>query len=230
LPTMDKWIELVKGIMREQKITQEKLAERVGVSQAAVGHWIGRRRATDLDTMNRVLRELGLNIEVAQILRTAEQRAEYEASLPDLSRANEHDRETLHRRAVYYCYPRLSWSFAGVDEPARADYYRGDTQVSSYEAVGAAYWLLVEGDAMNAPAGLSIPHGMEVLVDPGIEAQVDDVVVVRRESAPQALVRQLADEHGERYLKPLNPRYPVVALGAADKVVGVVVQALGLLR
>jgi SOS-response transcriptional repressor LexA len=227
VPSMDKWIELVKGKMREQKVTQEQLAERVGVSQGAVAHWLGGRRVTDLPTMNLVLRELGMgNLEVAQVLCTAEEHAAYDVSVDELSRASLHDRNSLHQSVAYYCYPRLSWAVAGTDEPSRASYYRGDAEVSGYESVGPAYWLQMEGDAMNAPSGISVPQGMEVLVDPGLKPQVGDLVIARREGAEHAIMRQLAMEGSERYLKPLNPMYPAFVLTAQCRVVGVVVQAL----
>ena len=38
VPQMDKWIALVRTKLRELKLTQEKLAERVGASQGGVGH------------------------------------------------------------------------------------------------------------------------------------------------------------------------------------------------
>ena len=41
---MDKWIALVRTKLRELKLTQEKLAERVGASQGGVGHWLNKRR------------------------------------------------------------------------------------------------------------------------------------------------------------------------------------------
>lgn len=224
---MNKWKELVKEIMREQNVTQTELAERVGVSQGAVGHWMRGRSTPHVSKMNRVLRELGMdNLEVVQILRTAEQRADYEAHADDLSRATDHDRDALHRTVLYFCYPRLTWAVAGTDQPSRAAYYRGDAGVSGYEAVGPAYWLKVEGDAMNSPVGVSVPDGTEVLVDPGLEAQVGDLTIARRPGIDQAILRQLAAEGSERFLKPLNPTYPVYELSADCLVVGVVVQAM----
>jgi SOS-response transcriptional repressor LexA len=224
---MNKWIELVKDVMREQNVTQAQLAERVGVSQGAVGHWLRGRSTPDVGQMNSVLRELGMaNLEVAQILRTAEQRADYEAHVDDLSRASEYDRDVLHQSVSYFCYPRLTWAVAGADQPSRASYYRGDAEVSGYEAIGPAYWLKVEGDAMNAPVGRSVPDGTEVLVDPGLEAQAGDLIIARRPGVDQAILRQLAVEGGERFLKPLNSTYPVYDLSTDCLVVGVVVQAL----
>lgn len=225
--TMNKWKELVKEIMREQNVTQAQLAERVGVSQGAVGHWMRGRNTPGVGQMNRVLRELGMgNLEVAQILRTAEQRAEYEAHVDELSLASDHDRDALHRSVAYFCYPRLTWEVAGTDAPSRAAYYRGEAEVSGHEAVGAAYWLQVDGDAMNAPAGVSVPQGTEILVDPGLEAQIGDLVIARRAGALEAILRRLDAEGAERYLRPLNPTYPVFSLSSDCKIVGVVVQAL----
>ena len=54
---MDKWIALVRLKLRELRLTQEKLAERVGASQGGVGHWLNKRREPDLETMNKVDRK-----------------------------------------------------------------------------------------------------------------------------------------------------------------------------
>ena len=56
---MDKWIELVKAKMSELKVTQEILAERLGMSQGGVGHWLNKRRQPGIEDMNRVLQALG---------------------------------------------------------------------------------------------------------------------------------------------------------------------------
>ena len=46
---MDKWITLVRDRMEELGLTQEQLAERVGVSQGSVGHWVNKRRQPKLE-------------------------------------------------------------------------------------------------------------------------------------------------------------------------------------
>lgn len=57
---MKKWNELAKARMKEIGITQEQLAERLGVTQGAVAHWVSGRREPDLETIGRVLATLGL--------------------------------------------------------------------------------------------------------------------------------------------------------------------------
>ena len=67
---MDKWIELVKAKMSELKVTQEVLADRLGMSQGGVGHWLNKRRSPSIEDMNRVLRALGMDfLEVAMVVR-----------------------------------------------------------------------------------------------------------------------------------------------------------------
>lgn len=46
--------------MKERKLSQEWLAEQIGVSQGAVAHWLNGRREPSLDTISRVLQVLGL--------------------------------------------------------------------------------------------------------------------------------------------------------------------------
>lgn len=57
---MKKWNELAKARMKDQRLTQEKLAETLGVTQGAIAHWLSGRREPDLATINRILSAVGL--------------------------------------------------------------------------------------------------------------------------------------------------------------------------
>lgn len=57
---MKKWYELAKARMKETGITQEKLAEHIGVSQGGVAHWLSGRREPSLEVIGQVLKFLGL--------------------------------------------------------------------------------------------------------------------------------------------------------------------------
>ena len=57
---MDKWIALVKAKLEELRLSQEKLGERLDITQGGVGHWLNKRRKPDLVMMNKVLQALGL--------------------------------------------------------------------------------------------------------------------------------------------------------------------------
>ncbi|WP_434573230.1 helix-turn-helix domain-containing protein [Pseudomonas sp. Z1-14] len=211
---MDKWIELVKARMKEQHITQVVLAERLGMSQGGVGHWLTKRRQPSLGDMNRVLQELGLEfLEVAMVIRE-----------PDTS--TDEGMALAQKYNPYFRYPVSDWRDIGlVREENVADYGQPRYELTDYHARGDAFWLVVMGDAMTAPSGLSIPEGMSILVDPAIEAVPGKLVIARLPGSSEATFRKLMEESGQRYLVPLNPTYPKTLFTDQCRIIGVVVQA-----
>lgn len=220
VPPMDKWIELVKARMSELKITQEKLAERLAMSQGGVGHWLNKRRTPSLEDMNRVLQELGLSsLEVAMVIR---ERAE---ALDD-ALENESAVALAQRFNPYFRYPVSDWrTLSEVRETPASGIIKQRTELSDYHAVGAAFWLVVVGDAMTAPSGTSIANDMLVLVDPAVPAEPGKLVIAQWAHSAEATFRKLSEEGGERYLVPLNPTYPKVLFTEDCQIIGVVVQA-----
>lgn len=205
---MDKWIELVKAKMKELHITQVVLAERLGMSQGGVGHWLTKRRQPSVDDMNRVLQELGLEfLEVAMVIRE-----------PDTS--TEEGLALAQKYNPYFRYPVSEWHQVGHVREGEVRY-----ELTDYHAQGEAFWLLVMGDAMTAPSGLSIPEGMSILVDPAIEAVPGKLVVAYLPGSSDATFRKLIEESGQRYLVPLNPTYPKSLYTEQCRMIGVVVQA-----
>ena len=57
---MKKWYELAKARMKELDITQDQVAEQMGVTQGAVAHWLGGRREPSLEKISALLEYLGL--------------------------------------------------------------------------------------------------------------------------------------------------------------------------
>ena len=207
---MDNWITLVKANMKDRKVTQEQLAERLGMSQGGVGHWLNKRRAPNLTDMNRVLTALGLGyLEVALDIR---ERAE--EALPEKN------------YNPYFRYPVSDWKGLCEVREERATYGAARFELSDYHAQGDAFWLPVTGDAMTAPSGLSVSAGMMILVDPAIKAEPGKLVVAQGAANPQATFRQLLEESGQLYLVPLNPTYPKQPFTDDCHILGVVVQAM----
>lgn len=207
---MDNWIALVKANMKDRKVTQGELAERLGMSQGGVGHWLNKRRVPSLADMNRVLEELGLGyLEVVQEVR------EKARDAPALS--------TQYN--PYFRYPVNHWSGLCEVREERQAYGAARFETTDYHARGDAFWLPVTGDAMTAPSGLSIAAGMMILVDPALSAEPGNLVVAQWADRPHATFRQLLEESGQRYLVPLNPTYPKQRFDADCRILGVVVQA-----
>ena len=207
---MDNWIALVKANMKDRKVTQDQLAERLGMSQGGVGHWLNKRRVPSLADMNRVLAELGLGyLEVALQIR--------EKTAEALS--------AQHHYNPYFRYPVNDWTGMCEIREEHGVYATARFELTDYRARGDAFWLPVRGDAMTAPSGLSIGAGMLILVDPAIDAQPGKLVVAQWADSPQATFRQLMEESGQLYLVPLNPTYPKQRFTEDCRILGVVVQA-----
>jgi len=207
---MDKWIALVKASMKHPKVTQTELAERLGMTQGGVGHWLAKRRVPSVADMNRGLAELGLGY--------------LEVSLQIRERSAEEPGPTSHYNP-YFRYPVSDWSGLCETREERATYGAPRFELTDYHARGEAFWLPVTGDAMTAPSGLSISAGMLILVDPAITAEPGKLVVAQWADSPQATFRQLLKESGQLYLVPLNPTYPKQLLTDDCRILGVVVQA-----
>ncbi len=214
---MDKWIALVRAKLRELDLTQEKLGERVGVSQGGVGHWLNKRRQPDIESMNKVLRALGLgHLEVVLVIRdcsvAVQEPSQRDGQAYDITSA--------------FRYPISDWHSVVPARETKAEGY-GQThyEVSDHYASGAAFWLKVAGDAMTAPVGTSVPEGMLILVDPDLDAEPGKLVIARLRGSEEAFFRQWVEEGGQRYLKPLNPTYPKILFTEDYSIIGVVVQA-----
>lgn len=80
----------------------------------------------------------------------------------------------------------------------------------------------VHGDSMVNPNGWpSFPPGTLIVVEPDLPARDGDFVIAAdREGRPT--FKQLVIDGGRRYLKPLNPRFPIIEIGPDTQIVGVV--------
>lgn len=125
-------------------------------------------------------------------------------------------------------HPLISWVSAGDWAEAIEPYHRKsidkwyDTTVDCSEN---AFWLDVKGDSMTSPVGLSIPEGMIILVDPEVEARSGKLVVAKLENENEATFKKYIEDAGRKFLKPLNPQYPMTEVNGNCRIIGVVVDA-----
>lgn len=89
---------------------------------------------------------------------------------------------------------------------------------------GDAFWLEVEGDSMTAPIGLSIPEGTFVLFDTGREAENGNLVIAKLIDDNEATFKKLIIDGRQKYLKGLNPQWPMVPINGNCKIIGVGVE------
>ncbi|KFK98107.1 LexA family transcriptional regulator [Serratia sp. Ag1] len=127
-----------------------------------------------------------------------------------------------------YSYPKISWVNAGNwSEAIELDnkFNTEDWISTCKNAGGNAFWLDVKGDSMTAPSGLSITEGMSILVNPDAEVLPGKLVVARLLDSNEATFKKYIEDSGKRYLKPLNPQYPLIEINGNCEIIGVVVEA-----
>ncbi|MFW1676424.1 LexA family protein [Pontibacter sp. JAM-7] len=122
-------------------------------------------------------------------------------------------------------YPVISSVQAGAWKEAIDLFQPGDAEC--WEEAGAQYsdqsfWLRVTGDSMTSPAGLSIPEGYLILVDPNARADNGSLVVAKLEDSDEVTFKKLVIDAGQHYLKPLNPNYGTIHINGNCRIVGVV--------
>lgn len=121
--------------------------------------------------------------------------------------------------------PVISWVQAGgwtessmTDPMADCDWIPGPSKCSS-----DAFALVVKGDSMTNPYGISFPDGSHIIVDPAAEPHNKSFVVAQLEGSDDATFKQLILDAPNTYLKPLNPQYPVLTVDREMRIIGTVV-------
>ncbi|MEC8917145.1 MAG: XRE family transcriptional regulator [Pseudomonadota bacterium] len=203
---------------RGEKITQADVAELCGwKEQSAVSQYMNGRIALNLDALLKF--QQALKFEANQV---SPRLAKFVAPP-----SQENVRDTAQPGRLYE-YPVISWVIAGnwaeatePLEPGAAESYMS----SSYQANGPAFWLQVRGDSMTAPVGPSIPEGSMILVDKERMAQAGDLVVAKLTDSNEATFKKLVIDGGRKYLKALNPQYPIIEINGNCHIIGVAVRA-----
>lgn len=199
-------------------LSQKSLAKACGwASQSRIGNYELDTREPTLDDLQLIA--TALSISLGELLASDAQRASSTES-SNVTLASQPDR--------YFRYPVVSSVVAGgwgdvvqPYEPGAEDRF----ELSDYKAKGRAFWLEVDGDSMTAPSGQSIPEGMLILVDTGIEAQPGHLVVAKLDSEEKATFKKLVNDAGQLYLKPLNPAYRMIPINGNCRIIGVVKEA-----
>ncbi|KQN53182.1 LexA family transcriptional regulator [Erwinia sp. Leaf53] len=124
-------------------------------------------------------------------------------------------------------YPVISRVQAGSWAEACEPYTLKDIDLwleSDAHTQGEAFWLLVDGESMTSPVGLSIPEGTFVLFDTGREPVNGSLVVAKLIDDNEATFKKLVIDGSQKYLRGLNPQWPMVPINGNCKIIGVAIE------
>lgn len=203
-------------------VTQQRIGDRLNISQGAVGHYLNGRNPLNISVASVFAKFL--HVSIADFSPSLASKASFYAEALD----NNIVFASVYRSGKQH--PLISWVAAGswteAIEPYTLDeideWYESDTHIE-----GDAFWLRVKGDSMTAPYGQSVPEGCLVLVDTGRDALNGSLVIAKLTDANEATFKKLVIDEGigKRYLQPLNPTYPAVQINGNCKIIGVVIEA-----
>ncbi len=210
---------LYESKKKERGITQYTIADELDITQGAVGHYLNGRNALNAPIASAFARMLGVN--VADFSPTLAKEIE------SMSASSQGNVRFIGPYTPGNKYPVLSSVQAGAWCEAVEAYTLKDIDLwleSDAHIQGEAFWLQVDGDSMTAPAGLSIPEGTFVLFDTGREAINGSLVIAKLSDSNEATFKKLVIDGGVRYLKGLNPSWPMVHINGNCRIIGVAVE------
>lgn len=110
--------------------------------------------------------------------------------------------------------PVLSWVKAGgmCSSPTAHSSYDCDEWIAPpRDSISDnSYALKVSGDSMQNISGMSFPDGCYIFVDPTKAPENKSFVVALMSDTEESTFKQLIIDGGQKYLKPLNPQYPII--------------------
>ena len=139
------------------------------------------------------------------------------------------DKESIHANTeqgpdITGKVPLISWVQAGAWEEVIDNFHPGDAEDwidTTANVSSQSFALRIKGDSMTNPHGTpSIPEGSMVVVDPNAHCDNGNIVVARLEDSMEATIKKLVIDGGQRYLKPLNPAYPTIAINGNCHIIG----------
>ncbi|MNJ47352.1 LexA repressor [compost metagenome] len=205
------------------RLSQKKIADEVGISPAAVAHYLNGTNALNAKFAAALARLLDEPVDAFSPRLAAE--------IAGMAAVTDHSNIAPmlqpHREAREY--PLLTWVVAGDRIESSISHPTGiaDEWLSSTENAGPkGYWLEVKGKSMTSDTPPSFPEGTPILIRPeGFELISGKFYIALHTVTGEHTFKQYVQDAGIGYLVPLNPDYQTVVLDDTWEIVGRAIDA-----
>jgi len=215
---MSSWAIRIKSRMKELDMTQEMLANKVGVTRGAITHYLSGRRVPPLKQFQKL----------AMVLKADPAWLQYgTADNKVLTKKSDKKQKSEQAHRI----PLLNWNQV-------TDFVKGKLPANKIQEHVPHFFsdnengfaLRVKGDSMTSPlSSRKSFHEQEIIiVDPNKTAVHNDYVIALLAQSKEAVFKQFIIEGGIPYLKPLNPQYPILAMGKNVRILGVLIAYLNM--
>lgn len=209
------WYDIAKQRIDALGLSQDKLAEHIGVTKGAVSHWLNGRRNPSLQEIGAIFQYLGVS--------NVKFNPDGTFSVGD----------TKESKPVIpqYEYPLFTTVQAGqfTDVGTYTERDAHSWISTTKKASKDSFWLEVSGHSMTAPQGVkpSFPEGMLILVDPAEDVEPGDFCVASVFGDTEVTFKKFTWDDGQPWLEPLNPnpRYQSIPCNETCRVIGKVVKS-----
>tara|TARA_R110001583_G_scaffold34551_1_gene115884 strand:+ start:31417 stop:32085 length:669 start_codon:yes stop_codon:yes gene_type:complete len=211
--------ELIKERRKALKWTQADLASRINISRGRIAQIEKDPNTTvQADTLLSLSRALNCHVDV--LMSSGYRRS---TSQP----AQQISENTSPYLAQTQLIPVISWVNAGAFCEAVDEFAPGDAEewLPCPSNVGPrAYALRVQGDSMTSPypGQRSYPAGTIIFVDPERAVTNGARVIAKLVGSQEVTFKVYAEDAGKRFLKPINPQYPILEITEETHICGVV--------
>lgn len=202
----------LKQRRKELGITQGDLGRAIGVTAATISLWEKGETKPKGDSL----------LTLAKTLGTTPEWLLHGNGSPALG-----ENTARERVSIQSMIPLISWVQAGdFCESREFEVTDCDTWLPCPASCGPrTYGLKVVGDSMTSPSmgARTYPEGIIVYVDPDKAPVSGDRVIARLEASGDTTFKQYVEDAGQKYLKPLNPSYPMLHMTEASHICGVII-------
>jgi SOS-response transcriptional repressor LexA len=216
---MKTWSTRIKDRMKELGLTQEDVAKKMGITRGAITHYLAGRRQPPLSQFSKLALILEVDPSWLQF-GTAEKTKNHFETNSEIEKTNQ-----LTKLIPIYSWEQIS----SLSESKKIDNNQIEEYVPHFYADKSSWYALrVKGDSMTAPLGYgkSFNEGDILIVDPEKPISHGDFVVVLMHGAEEATFKQYVVDGGIRYLKPLNPQYPIIQSDENNWLCGVIIASI----